>query len=186
MGTTILVRLLIGYPIAVQASLHQTGRSQIAVSLSPLRLFQKSHGDLVQRQTVFRAMTGGIPLLTIAQVGVSVALDATAHRRGPNRAEHVGGVLLAFSKKLASDPDAQERSTVGALLCLMFAEQHLKHAGLADPKLCFVLDVFGQKLIHAPAGRTRRTAALQHSCGEIALRWPGTTAPKDYDGPAWH
>lgn len=154
-------------------------------SVTALKLFQKSHGDLVQRQTTFRGVTGALPLLTIARVGVSVGLDATAHRRGQNGAEHVGGVLLMFSKKLADDPDAQERATVGALLCLMFTEQHLKHAGVADPKLCFTLDIFGQRVIHAPAGRTKRTAALQHSCEEIALRWPGTAAPKDYDGPSW-
>jgi hypothetical protein len=154
-------------------------------SIAALKLFQKSHGDLVQRQTTFRAVTGALPLLTVGKVGLSVGLDATAHRRGQNGADHVGGVLLAFSQKLAVDPEAQERTTVCALLCLMFAEQHLKHAGTADPKLCFTLDVFGQKLIHAPTGRTKRTAALQHSCEEIALRWPGITAPKDYDGPPW-
>ncbi len=152
-------------------------------SIAALRLFQKGHSDLVQRQITFRAIAGALPLLTIAKVGVSVNLDATAHRHGQNDRELVGGILLAFSKRLSEDPEAQERATVGALLALMFAEQHLKHAGSADPKLCFMLDVFGQKLIHAPAGRTKRTTALQHSCEEIALRWHDLTPPKDYDGP---
>lgn len=152
-------------------------------SIAALKLFQKSHGDLVQRQIAFRAITGALPLLTIAKVGVSVNLDATAHRRGQNGKEHVGGILLAFSKRLSEDPEAQERATVGALLALLFAEQHLTHAGLAEAKLCFTLDVFGRKLIHAPTGRTKRTAALQHSCEEIALRWRDIAPPKDYDGP---
>ena len=139
----------------------------------------------MQRQMTFRAVNGALPSLMIAGVAVSVALDATAHRRGRDSTDHVGGVLLTFSKKLATDPDAQERATVAALLCLLFAEGHLTHAGAADPKLCFTLDVFGQRLIPAPSGRTKRLSAIEHSCAEVALRWPSIAPPKDYDGPPW-
>jgi hypothetical protein len=151
-------------------------------SIAALRVFLRSHGGIVSEQLGFRPMTGSQPLLAIAGVGISVALDATVHRRARDGSERVGGVLLFFSKRLSSDPAAGERVVVGALLCLMFAERYLRHAGTVDPKICFALDVFGQKLIPAPSGRTKRTTAIEHSCAEVAGRWATITAPRDYDG----
>lgn len=148
-----------------------------------LRVFQRSHGGLINQQLNFRPLPDGLPLLLIGGVGISVALDATVHRRARDGSDRVGGVMLFFSKRLASDAAAGERVVVSALLCLMFAEKHLLHAGTVDPKLCFALDVFGQRLIPAPSGRTKRTTAMEHSCVEIAGRWPGIMPPRDYDGP---
>jgi hypothetical protein len=152
-------------------------------STAALRIFQSSHSGIVGQQLGFRAINGSLPLLMIAGVGVSVALDATVHRRARDGSERVGGILLFFSKRLANDEAAMERATVSALLCLMFAEKHLLHAGMIDPKLCFALDVFGQRLIPAPSGRTRRKTAIEHSCAEVAGRWAGVRPPRDYDGP---
>lgn len=152
-------------------------------STAALRSFQRSHAGLVSQQLSFRAVQGSLPLLPIRGVGVSVALDATAHRRARDGSDRVGGVVLFFSKRLATDPDATERATVAALLCLMFAERNLRHAGQVDPKLCFALDVFGQRLIHAPSGHTKRQTAMEHSCTEVAGRWASIGPPRDYDGP---
>ena len=152
-------------------------------SIAALRTFLRSHGGIVSEQLGFRPISGGLPLLVIAGVGVSVALDATVHRRSRDGTEHVGAVMLFFSKRLSSDPAAGERVIVSALLCLMFAEKHLRPAGSVDSKLCFALDVFGQNLIPAPSGRTKRTTAIEHSCSEVAGRWATITAPRDYDGP---
>jgi hypothetical protein len=152
-------------------------------STAALRAFQRSHEGLVSQQLSFRPLPGGLPLLAMQNVGVSVALDATVHRRARDGSDRVGGIVLFFSKRLASDPVATERATVAALLCLMFAEKHLLHAGQADPKLCFALDIFGQRLIQAPSGRVNRQTAMDHSCAEVAGRWSRMAPPRDYDGP---
>jgi hypothetical protein len=153
-------------------------------SAAALRAFQRSHGNLVAEQLSFRPLQGSLPLLPIRGVGVSVALDATVHRRARGGVARVGGIMLFFSKRMADDPDATERAAVAALLCLLFAEKNLLHAGQVDPKLCFALDVFGQRLIPAPSGRIKRQNAMDHSCAEVAGRWAGMMPPRDYDGPA--
>jgi hypothetical protein len=65
-------------------------------------------------------------------------------------------------------------------------EQNLKYLGAPDHKLCFSVDVFGGKGHQTPSSYKKKFDDMQTSCEEVALRWPITAPPDDYDGPPWN
>jgi hypothetical protein len=131
----------------------------------------------------FRIVSGTLPHLLIGGVSVSVSISATVHRTLRDGTRQVGGLTLFLSKAMTEDAASPERAAVSALLCFMFAEERLKHLGVADHKLCLALDVAGGRVFPAPKGQARRRKDMGHACAEIARAWPTVLPPRDYDGP---
>jgi hypothetical protein len=154
------------------------------LSAEAMQAFQKSYNTLGLATLICKPIALVQPTLKIAGVEVSVSLDATTHAAAKKTEEPlVGGLLLLFSKSEASANAREDRCRTSALLATLFAEQHLKGNGTADPKLGLSLDVFEGKLYRTPGSYVKRLNRLQISCEEVVLRWAGTPKPDDYDGP---
>ena len=153
-------------------------------SIEVLEAFARMSNELALGRYEFRSISGTLPHLLLSGVSVSVNIAATVHRTSRDGIHQVGGLALFLSKAMAGDDASPERAAVSALLCLMFAEARLTHLGVADYRLCLVLNVAGGKLIAAPKGQQRRRNYLTHACAEIARAWPTIAPPpRDYDGP---
>jgi hypothetical protein len=157
------------------------------LSIEAIESFHSGYGNnqMGVRKIECRDVTGSQPLLPIEGVQVSVALDATTHRKDKDGKDRVGGIILLFSKSETSSNDRVDRCKTAAVLALMFAEKHLKPLGKADPKLCFALDIFGKKAHPAPSSYKQRLNNINAACDEIADRWDSIEPPEDYDGPSW-
>jgi hypothetical protein len=112
-----------------------------------------------------------------------VNIAATVHRVARDGTRQVRGLALFLSKAMSDDAATPERAAVSALLCFMFAEERLSHLGVADYRLCMVLNVAGGKFFAAPKGQQRRRSDLTHACAEIARAWATIAPPREYDGP---
>jgi hypothetical protein len=126
-----------------------------------------------------------LPSLSIEGTRVNVMLNATTHMKDKKGTQQVGGIILLFSKTETLLAARAERCRVAAVLALLFALNHLEHAGKADPKLCFAIDVFGGKAYPAPNAYKQRMGNINTACEEIADRWARIEPPSDYDGPPW-
>lgn len=155
------------------------------LSIEAIQAFQHSYNSLGLNSIECRPVFGAQPKLSIEGVDVSVSLDATTHRKDKKGNDIVGGVILLFSKAETSGTARKERCTTSAVLAAIFAEKFLSHYGKADPKICFSVDVFGGKSYKAPNTYKKKLDNMHTSCEEIALRWPITEPPADYDGPPW-
>jgi hypothetical protein len=140
---------------------------------------------LAVRKIECRKIQGTLPPLMIEGTKVSVAVDSTTHRKGKDGTDQVGGVILLFSKSETSSAARVERCRMAAVLALLFAQQHLKMYGEADPKICFAIDVFGGGAQIAPGSYKQRLNNIVTGCEEVKDRWPNIEPPADYDGPEW-
>ncbi len=152
-------------------------------SVDALAAFARLSNELGLSRYEFRTVSGTLPHLLIAGVAVSVSIAATLHRRSRGGTSQIGGLTLFLSKAKSEDAASPERAAVSALLCLMLAEERLGHLGVADYRLCLVLDVGGGRVFPAPKGQARRRKDMTHACAEIARAWPTVAPPRDYDGP---
>jgi hypothetical protein len=110
------------------------------------------------------------PRLQVGGLEVSVRPEILV--RGTNRSgEAAGGALkLYFSKTI---PLNQEGGEYVATLVHQFVDTHIT-PGLADPRLCQVIDVFGGRVFTAPRAVARRRRDLWAACEEIARAWDVT------------
>jgi hypothetical protein len=148
------------------------------LSIAMLETFLRTREMMGLSRFQFRPTSNGFSNLDVAGVAVSVTLCATAHKRGRDGADRVGGVVLMTSKDVSA-----EEARLSAQLCHMFARTHLTQLGIADKKLCLALDVNHGVLMSAPSGELRRVREMEHSCAEIVRAWPSAVPPSDYDGP---
>ena len=155
-------------------------KNDSALSVEAIDIFHKSTNKLGLSKLECRTVPASFPMLEVSGVKISVSLDATVHK-GPN----VGGLLLLFSKAEASSKAREERCKTASVLAYLFAQQQLSHLGKPDHKLCFAVDVFAGKAHRTPSMYKTKLTHVQISCEEVALRWPTTKPPGDYDGPAW-
>jgi hypothetical protein len=155
-------------------------KNDSALSIEAIDNFHKAMNKLGLSKLECRPVTTNQPHLTIEGVRISVSLDATVHRK-----ESVGGLILLFSKAEPSTTSRIDRCKTAAVLAYLFTEQNLKYLGVPDHKLCFSVDVFGGKAHATPNTYKKKLDYIQSSCEEVALRWPITAPPADYDGPPW-
>lgn len=73
-------------------------------------------------------------------------------------------------------PLTTETSALHGALLHWYAEECFKHAGEPRAELCFVVDVFAQKIFAAPGSFSQRRNLLAASCQEIADRWQSIRA----------
>jgi hypothetical protein len=148
-----------------------------------MQAFQKAYNALGLATFICRQVVPPLAPLTVANVAISVSLDATVHAADKKDGkDRVGGLILLFSRAEASANVREERCRVSALLATLFAQEHLKAHGEADPKLGVSVDVFAGKIYRTPGSYVKRLSKITASCEEIALRWPGIQPPADYDG----
>ena len=155
-------------------------KNDSALSVEAIDSFHKTMNKLGLAKLECRPVVTSQPHLTIEGVRISVSLDATVHRK-----ESVGGLILLFSKAETSTTSRVERCKTAAVLAYLFTEQNLKYLGSPDHKLCFSVDVFGGNAHPTPSSYKKKLDYIQSSCEEVALRWPVTAPPSDYDGPPW-
>jgi hypothetical protein len=155
-------------------------KNDSALSVEAIESFQKAMNKLGLSKLECRPVTTNQPHLTIEGVRISVSLDATVHRK-----EGVGGLILLVSKAETSTTSRIDRCKTAAVLAYLFTEQNLKYLGAPDHKLCFSVDIFGGSAHPTPGTYKKKLDYIQSSCEEVALRWPITAPPADYDGPAW-
>lgn len=155
------------------------------LSIEAVQAFQKSYNTLGLPGLICRSIAPPLMPLKIAGVSVSVSLDATTHQVDKKTGkDKVGGLMLMISRSETSASAREDRGRVSALLATLFAQEHLKGHGEADPKLGMSLDVFAGKIYRTPGSYVKRLARMNDSCEEVVLRWPGTSPPDDYDGPS--
>jgi hypothetical protein len=85
----------------------------------------------------------------------------------------IGLVKPYLSKAMPLTADA---SSLHGSLLHWYAEESFAEAGEARTDLCFVIDVFAQKIFSAPDGFSQRRKLLKASCQEIADRWQAIRA----------
>jgi hypothetical protein len=159
-------------------------KNDCRLSIEAINTFQRAYNSLGLARFDCRPVSSNQPKLIVAGVDVSVSLDATLHREDAEGVRFVGGAILLFSKTETSGRQREDRCKTSAVLAALFSEQHLTYLGQTDPKLCFSIDVFGSKPYQCPSSFKRKLDHIQDSCEEVALRWPTTPPPADYDGPA--
>jgi hypothetical protein len=76
-----------------------------------------------------------------------------------------GCIKLVFAKGRAVTE--QEATYTGVCLQRWMNEQYQ----VSDHKLCFVLDIFGQKSYSAPKAYKKRMLDIEAACEEIASAW---------------
>jgi hypothetical protein len=114
---------------------------------------------------------------------ISVSLDLTIHRPTKGGKDHVGGVMLLFSRGETSTNSRIERSKIIAGLIYTYGSRFLAGQGDPEPSLCLAVDMFGG-VAHAPPGTfARKLRDVEDACGEIAASWKTIAPPDDDDGP---
>lgn len=108
--------------------------------------------------------------LVIAGVTVSVRPEIllSVEREGARR---IGAVKLYFSK---SDPVTEEQARYAGALIHQHIDSTYPRMGAVDHRMCFVIDVFGEKVFSAPASYKRRRSDMEAACEEIARAWAVT------------
>lgn len=107
--------------------------------------------------------------------GVRVSVRPTnllAVRKDGQKAFAVGVIKPYLA---SSEPLSDEEGLLYAAMLHWYAEDTMKHIGVADRRLSFVIDVFGGKVFQAPSASKQRRDMLQHSCLEIFERWTSTS-----------
>jgi len=84
------------------------------------------------------------------------------------REKAIGLIKPYLSKGL---PLTVDTSSLHGALLHWYAEESFSERGDARSDLCFVLDVFAQKIFSAPRSFSQRRNLLNASCQEIADRW---------------
>ncbi len=153
------------------------------LSAEAIKAFQKLYGNLGLGKLDCKSVVTKQPKLSFNNVEISVSLDITTHCPKNGGGDSVGGIIILLSKTEQSTSARIERCKTSAVLAAMFAGEHLGYLGTPDPKICFALDIFGGRLVKAPATYKMKADNIAESCEEVALRWPGTLPPDDYDGP---
>lgn len=101
------------------------------LSIEAIDAFMKSQNKLGLPKITCKPVNGAQPKLSIAGVDISVALDATTHRKGKDDEPRVGGLILVFSKAEASSTLRERRCRISAILATLFADKYLTASGPA-------------------------------------------------------
>jgi hypothetical protein len=104
--------------------------------------------------------------LHIGGVAVSVRPEVLLDGRNRNGDLVHGAAKLYFCKSLPLNETSGEYI---ATLVHQYALQHM--TDIAERKLCFVVDVFGQRIFHAPRARVRRHSEIEAAMEEYARAW---------------
>ena len=101
--------------------------------------------------------------------GVSISVRPELHFTvvGENK-NRIGAMKLYFSKNEALSED---RARYAATVLHQHIETQYPIAGLADYRMCIVLDVFAQKFYTAPRTYKRKRQDIEAACSEIARSW---------------
>ncbi|WP_152670649.1 hypothetical protein [Rubrobacter aplysinae] len=107
------------------------------------------------------------PRLLVQSVSVSIKpeLLITKHKRSGDSV--AGAVKLHMSKSYTMSDNA---GSYAATMLQQFVEANSQFP--CDRRLCYVVDVFGQRIFTAPRSHIRRRKAIEASCEEINRAWP--------------
>jgi hypothetical protein len=108
--------------------------------------------------------------------GVSVSVRPTNAAKAPQTGKKGLGFGLIKPYLCKTRPLTTETSALHAALLHWYAEECFEDAGEACAELCFVADVFAQKIFAAPHSFSQRRKLLAASCQEIADRWQSIRA----------
>jgi hypothetical protein len=130
----------------------------------------------------FRSFSGDLPLGNVVAKkapenprrlhlnGVSISVRPELHLVLPGEGKpKIGAIKLYFSKNEALSED---RARYAATVLHQHVETQYPNAGLADYRMCLVLDVFAKKYYAAPRTYKRKRQDIEAACGEIARAWP--------------
>lgn len=138
------------------------------LSLNALQAFREAH---TQWGLVGFNLTLGVanaPYLLIAGVKVSVRPEITSKSLSRSGETTIGAVKLHLPK--TSSPNKKNAE----YLCTMlhwYCEVHMADKGVADYRLCKLIDVPTSTLHEAPKAFKQRRADIEAACDEIAARW---------------
>jgi hypothetical protein len=152
-------------------------------SIEAIDAFERNYNRLGFPKLDCRQVTGRLPHLDQWPTRISVSLNITIHKPVRGEQDRVGGAVFAFSRGETSSKARVERSKTVAGLIYTFCDSHLKGMGIADPSLCFAVDVIGGVRHNPPGTFARKLSHIQEACEEIADRWKRIGPPDDYDGP---
>lgn len=108
------------------------------------------------------------PHVVFGGVDVSVRPEVIVTGSDSKGLPRVGAIKLLLSQ---GHPLDETTGLYSATVLHHFVEQHLGDLGRADPQLCFVVDVFQQKVWTAPRHSKRRAQDIGAACEEIAAMW---------------
>lgn len=109
--------------------------------------------------------------LVIEDVTITVTPTVLLKKAKRDGSVECGALLLIYRKDTALDPHAGEAVAEMLRRALVTAG----HENVS-PKLCIVVDVFSDRVVHAPARNVRLTDEIRSACREIAVRWPSIAA----------
>lgn len=148
-----------------------------------IEVFQRAYNKLGFPKIACEQLHGRHGALVFGPTRVSVDLDVVTRRRNMKGRDHIGGVVLVFSKGEPLNRKRIERCKVLAGLCYTFCSTFLKDFGDIDRTLCLAVDVFGQLAYKPPGTFAVKLKHVEESCEEIGARWRTVAPPADYDGP---
>jgi hypothetical protein len=139
--------------------------------ITALKLLAKAAtGITLPADFVLKAGPNSAQRLNIAKVEVSVRPEIII--RGTYRKQKfVGAIKLYIGKTNPLTEDSGEY--VSTVLHQYLEEIVAKDDEKVDPKYCFVIDIFREKIYTAPRSHKQRRKDVVAACEEIAVRWEG-------------
>ncbi|MDX8451719.1 hypothetical protein RFM98_03020 [Mesorhizobium sp. VK9D] len=108
--------------------------------------------------------------------GVAVGVRPTNSLKLPQIGKKSSAFGLVKPYICKTLPLTTETSALHGALLHWYAEESFAGAGEPRPDLCFVIDVFAQKIFTGPRNYSQRRKLLAASCLEIADRWQSIRA----------
>lgn len=106
------------------------------------------------------------PKLLVAEVGVSVRPELILSSNGRRRGS--GAIKVYISK---NNPLGEAAGSYVATALYQYLTDVMRLGVDPDPRHCFVLDVFAQRIHRAPRAYQRKRADIAAACEEIARAW---------------
>ena len=110
-----------------------------------------------------------LPKLLLFGVSVSITPTNIIRMRQEGKKGSILGLIKPYLGK--SQPLSTGTASLHGALLHWYVEENLQSSGEARPDLCFIIDIFEQKIFSAPSHYSQRRKLLAASCQEIADRW---------------
>jgi hypothetical protein len=151
------------------AEKHQV--ENIRLCIQAMRRFQKLCPELALAGTKATLTNSQGFAINIQGVAVTARPLVELSRVKRDGSTERGALLVVLRKEAALD----ERGGEATAEILRRSLVEAGHANVA-PKLCIIVDVFGNKSFHAPLRNVRLTNEIECACREIAVLWPQLAA----------